>query len=109
LLQRGSPVGESNIIGEEDHLLGELLGPVIPEGSTLHAPLHLRHTNHLTCLLPFCIAYHHSIWLDYVPTLGFTRDTHGFGQYELHGHQLMQRADTCLIAHCDMTGIGLVM
>ena len=29
------PVGESNVIGEEDHALGQLLCSVIPEGSAL--------------------------------------------------------------------------
>lgn len=36
-----SPVGESYVIGQQHHLLGQLLSPVVPEGSTLHAPLSL--------------------------------------------------------------------
>ena len=31
------PVGESNVIGQEDHALGQLLSPMVPEGSTLQS------------------------------------------------------------------------
>lgn len=34
------PIGESDVICEEDHALGQLLCPVVPESSTLQVQPH---------------------------------------------------------------------